>query len=195
MLEQLIAELPQLERKLHLPILDLCLPALKQQSPQQYQIFKRNMIILIRADQHVDIFEWALYRIVCHGLEPQRDSLSRYKLQQTQAACQLLISVMARAGHEDEKESRRAYAAAAKELDIASVGLLPEEKINLQILDKALEQLNLLRPLDKPRLLKAMAASINHDGQVTPTEAELFRAIADSLDCPIPPLLDGQTLV
>ncbi|WP_299979040.1 M48 family metallopeptidase [uncultured Pseudoteredinibacter sp.] len=194
-LEKILAELPRLDRKLHLPILDLCLPALKQQSPQQYQIFKRNMIILIRADKHVDIFEWALYRIVCHGLEPQRDILSRYKLKQTQAAGQLLLSVMARAGHEDENEALRAYAAAAKELDIAAVGLLPESQINLQMLDKALEQLNLLRPLDKPRLLKAMAASINHDGEVTATEAELFRAIADSLDCPIPPLLHGQKLV
>lgn len=194
-LEKILTELPRLDRKLHLPILDLCLPALKQQSPQQYQIFKRNMIILIRADKHVDIFEWALYRIVCHGLEPQRDILSRYKLKQTQAACQLLLSVMARAGHEDENEALRAYAAAAKELDISAVGLLPESQINLQMLDKALEQLNLLRPLDKPRLLKAMAASINHDGEVTATEAELFRAIADSLDCPIPPLLQGQKLV
>jgi len=194
-LEKILTELPRLDRKLHLPILDLCLPALKQQSPQQYQSFKRNMIILIRADEHVDIFEWALYRIVCHGLEPQRDILSRYKLKQTQAACQLLLSVMARAGHEDENEALRAYAAAAKELDIAAVGLLPESQINLQMLDKALEQLNLLRPLDKPRLLKAMAASINHDGEVTATEAELFRAIADSLDCPIPPLLQGQKLV
>ncbi|MBB6521382.1 M48 family metallopeptidase [Pseudoteredinibacter isoporae] len=194
-LEKILEELPRLDRHLHLPILDLCLPALKQQSPQQYQIFKRNMIILIRADKHVDIFEWALYRIVCHGLEPQRDSLSRYKLKQTQGACQLLISVMARAGHDDEQEALRAYSAAAKELDIPAVGLLPEAQINLQLLDKALEQLNLLRPLDKPRLLKAMAASINHDGEVTATEAELFRAIADSLDCPIPPLLKGQKLV
>lgn len=194
-LEKILEQLPRLGRQLHLPILDLCLPALKQQSPQQYQIFKRNMIILIRADKQVDIFEWALYRIVCHGLEPQRDSLSRYKLKQTQAACQLLMSVLARAGHDDENEALRAYSAAAKELDIPAVGLLPEAQINLQLLDKALEQLNALRPLDKPRLLKAMAASINHDGEVTATEAELFRAIADSLDCPIPPLLKGQKLV
>ncbi len=194
-LEKILEQLPRLDRQLHLPILDLCLPALKQQSPQQYQIFKRNMIILIRADKQVDIFEWALYRIVCHGLEPQRDSLSRYKLKQTQAACQLLVSVLARAGHNDENEALRAYSAAAKELDIPAVGLLPETQINLQLLDKALEQLNALRPLDKPRLLKAMAASINHDGEVTATEAELFRAIADSLDCPIPPLLKGQKLV
>lgn len=194
-LEKILEALPRIDRQLHLPILDLCLPALKQQSPQQYQIFKRNMIILIRADKHVDIFEWALYRIVCHGLESQRDTLSRYKLKQTQGACQLLISVMARAGHDDEQEALRAYTAAAKELDLPAVGLLPEAQINLQLLDKALEQLNLLRPLDKPRLLKAMAASINHDGEVTATEAELFRAIADSLDCPIPPLLKGQKLV
>ncbi|MCV6614884.1 MAG: M48 family metallopeptidase [Cellvibrionaceae bacterium] len=189
------AQLSQLPRRFHLPLLDLCLPALKQQSDQQYQIFKRNMIILIRADQAVDIFEWALYRIVCHGLEPRKDSLSRYKLAETQGACQLLISVMARAGHNNESEAIQAYNSAATEAGMPSMGLLPSGQINLQLLDKALEQLNRLRPLEKPRLLKAMAASINHDGKVTPTEAELFRAIADSLDCPIPPLLEGQRLV
>jgi len=193
--KQFEASLQTLPRPFYLPLLDLCLPALKQQSPQQYQIFKRNMIILIRADQQVDVFEWALYRIVSHGLEPHPDSLSRYKLKQTEHACQLLLSIMARTGHDNEGEALQAYSAAAKLVDIPTVGLLSSGQINLQLLDKALEQLNKLKPLDKPRLLKAMAASINHDGIVTPSEAELFRAIADSLDCPVPPLLQGQQLV
>lgn len=193
--KQFEASLKTLPRPFYLPLLDLCLPALKQQSPQQYQIFKRNMIILIRADQQVDVFEWALYRIVSHGLEPHPDSLSRYKLKQTEHACQLLLSIMARTGHDNEGEALQAYSAAAKLVDIPTVGLLSSAQINLQLLDKALEQLNKLKPLDKPRLLKAMAASINHDGIVTPSEAELFRAIADSLDCPVPPLLQGQQLV
>ena len=57
------------------------------------------------------------------------------------------------------------------------------------VADTALEQLNLTKPLQKPPLLKALSQCILNEGQVTTTEAELFRAIADSLDGPIPPLI------
>ena len=62
-------------------------------------------------------------------------------------------------------------------------------------LEKAIDKLNHLKPLQKPRLLKAMAACINADGVVTPEEAELLRAVGSLLDCPIPPLLPGQRFV
>jgi len=35
---------------------------------------------------------------------------------------------------------------------------------------------------------------ITADHEVTLEEAELFRAIADTLGCPVPPLLPGQAL-
>jgi len=41
-------------------------------------------------------------------------------------------------------------------------------------------------------LLKAMVTCINTDGKVTAEENELLRAVGSLLDCPIPPLLDGQ---
>jgi hypothetical protein len=34
-----------------------------------------------------------------------------------------------------------------------------------------------------------MARCIEHDGQISAEEAELMRAVADILDCPMPPLL------
>jgi hypothetical protein len=40
----------------------------------------------------------------------------------------------------------------------------------------------------KGRILAARAACIGADGKVTLEEGELLRAIADSLDCPVPPL-------
>jgi hypothetical protein len=33
-----------------------------------------------------------------------------------------------------------------------------------------------------------MMQTIESDGKITAAEAELFRAIADSLNCPVPPL-------
>ena len=65
----------------------------------------------------------------------------------------------------------------------------PEGTIDLIQLDAALRTIDLAsRPLKKQVLL-ACAAVIGADGRVTVEEGELLRAISDSIDCPMPPLL------
>jgi hypothetical protein len=44
-------------------------------------------------------------------------------------------------------------------------------------------------PSVKKRVLDACAVCIAVDGTVTVEEGELLRAVADALDCPMPPLL------
>jgi hypothetical protein len=46
----------------------------------------------------------------------------------------------------------------------------------------------------KQQLIGACARVIMFDREVTVDEAELLRAIADGLGCPMPPLLPGQSL-
>jgi len=45
-----------------------------------------------------------------------------------------------------------------------------------------------LKPLLKPRILKACAKIILADGETTRKGIELFRTISTNLDCPVPPL-------
>ncbi len=61
----------------------------------------------------------------------------------------------------------------------------------MKALDTALDELARLSPPLKFKVLKASAACINADNRITDTEAELFRAVADALGCPVPPLLPG----
>ncbi|MBW3598424.1 MAG: hypothetical protein KY475_14270, partial [Planctomycetes bacterium] len=58
----------------------------------------------------------------------------------------------------------------------------------LRAVDEALNKLASASPQIKKRVLAAATACVAADGQVTVNEGELLRAIADSLDCPIPPL-------
>ena len=71
---------------------------------------------------------------------------------------------------------------AKRELDDIDITLLVKNKLDLEKLNKALSDLAQLKPLVKPRLLKACAVCITADKQVSPVEAELFRAIAGTLD-------------
>jgi hypothetical protein len=70
----------------------------------------------------------------------------------------------------------------------AELQLLPKEAGGLAALDKAVDRLRNLKPLQKPRLLKALVRCVRSDGVVTSSEAELLRAIGAVLDCPVPPL-------
>ncbi len=44
---------------------------------------------------------------------------------------------------------------------------------------------------DQWNILLACGKAVVADGQVTEREAELLRAIADSLDCPVPPFVEA----
>jgi uncharacterized tellurite resistance protein B-like protein len=67
--------------------------------------------------------------------------------------------------------------------------LLAKDKLSFKIIDLALDQLVQLKPLDKEKLITACAAAVTADQHITPIEAELLRAIADTVDCPMPLLV------
>jgi class 3 adenylate cyclase len=68
-------------------------------------------------------------------------------------------------------------------------GLPPREECSLAEFDAALQTLNQSVPAIKRRNVVACAACILANQQVTVREAELLRAICDTLDCPLPPLV------
>ena len=62
-----------------------------------------------------------------------------------------------------------------------------EDARNLGELDAALARLAGLRPRVRRRVLAAVLACIQHDHHIELAEHELFRAIAATLGCPVPP--------
>ncbi|AOS98753.1 hypothetical protein AUP74_03388 [Microbulbifer aggregans] len=172
-----------------LPLLDLCIPALRELAPQQYQVFKRNLIKLLRSDRQVDLWEWALYRVLVHGIEgtPDGHRMSQRRDAQRDAA-RFLLAALAHAGHRDYLAANRAYGAGLEAMQRDKTPLPLASDITLPRLDKAIAIARALPPLEKPGLLKSLAACIAHDGILEAEEIELLRAVADSLDCPMPPL-------
>ena len=66
---------------------------------------------------------------------------------------------------------------------------MPKDASTLRAVDEALQKLSLTAPKLKRSIVRAVTATITHDGRVTAEEGDLLRAIADSLDVPVPPLL------
>jgi len=189
-----------LEEAVRLPLVDMLIPALRQLSPPQYDVFTANVTALIAADRKIDLFEWTLQRILLQHLAPGFEKVKaprvRYaSVDRVAGQCQVVLSALARAGGRSEPQAVEAFACGADALGVSGLALLTRERCGLAPLDEALFALSALAPLEKKRLLRACAVAVSADRRVTVSEGELLRAIADSLGCPMPPLLPGQSLV
>jgi hypothetical protein len=117
-----------------------------------------------------------------------------YALPPLAADCGVLLSAIAHAGHADATQAQSAFAGAADYLGRAGRTLipwLPPEQCELSHLDSALARLSQAVPQIKKNVLNACAQTVAADGIIQEREAELLRAIADALDCPVPPFVTG----
>ena len=175
-----------------LQLIDLCMPALRLLSAEQYRVFKSVLVKLIRADQKVALYEWALYRVIVSAIEggssrfTAPSNLPSLKYASRPAA--LLLSALAASAATSEQEKLAAFAAGKRVSGLRRIAYQAPETYQLRDLSLALRQLNRLKPLQKPKLLKSLCATAGYDDVFTPVEVELIRAVADCLDCPMPPI-------
>jgi Zn-dependent protease with chaperone function len=194
---KILPAVDRLEARVRLPLIDMAIPALRTLSYSQYRAFKDNVFALVAADQKLDLFEWSLQRILMHRVEPQFTPVEppkvRYKgLDQVRDAVQQLLSTLAHVGNVDHGQAFVAFDRAKTALYLPQLALLDKEQCSLTELDTAVDTLAQIAPRLKKQLLQAAAVCISADNEITIGEAELFRAIADTLDCPMPPFLPGQ---
>jgi Zn-dependent protease with chaperone function len=193
---RLTAQVAQLDVRARLPFVDMALPALRAMSEPQYREFIKCFHALVAADDRIALFEWTLHKILLRHLRPQfqptgRPQVAYYGLQRLGEPISVLLSALARAS---QGADETAFAAGASKVAEAVVKLLPAEESGLNRLNVALRELVKVAPRKRRQLVEACAATICADGRVTVKEAELLRAICDMLDCPLPPLLGGQTV-
>ena len=191
--------LPAIDRlgdELRLPLAELALPALRQLSESQFQAFRGNVMQLIGADQKTDLFEYALMRMLLRHLAPYFEKPKKRQRRirsgaQAAAASVQVVSTLVHIGQSEPKAARSAFALAMDALGPGgkTASLLAKEECGLQALDQALDLLATASPAIKKRVLHACSAAVAADGSLTVEEMESLRAVADALDCPMPPLL------
>ena len=191
---KLLAAVTALDIRFRLPLIDMALPSLHQLSDAQYQLFKKNLLFLMQADNRIDMFEWSLQKILFRHLDPvfgrPDKRVAKFgSLKAVKRHINVLISMLIYACVQDKIQIKEAFAAAEKELGLDNLVLLSRKQINIDNLDMAVDKLALLKPLMKPRLLKACLLVITRDQEYSPPEMELMRAIASVLDCPMPPYI------
>ncbi len=196
--ERLLPALDGLEVRFKLPLVRISLPALTRQSPAQYAQFTHNLQALIDCDQEINLFEYTLEKIVLRHLAPhygpaQKPVVQFYALQPLLPDCAVLLSALARAGQGEPAQVEQAFRTGAGQLKgtDGELQLLDFADCGIAQIDTALARLALAAPPIKKTVLEACAYTVAADGVIQTEEAELLRAIADTLDCPVPPFVEG----
>jgi Zn-dependent protease with chaperone function/uncharacterized tellurite resistance protein B-like protein len=186
-----------IKRVHYLSLIDLALSTLRQLSKPQYQLFKGNLKELVASDGKLSPFEWSLQKIIFHHLSEvfKRKGRGQQKepsLKRAKEAGTVLLSFLASATKQDGMTGQKAFAVGINELEWLDSRFLTGSEYTLDDLDHALDDLSRLKPRLKSSLIKGCVSVITADQHVSSEENELLRAIADTLDCPIPPLLGSS---
>jgi Zn-dependent protease with chaperone function len=207
------------QARLRLPLLNLALPALRTLETAEIAALIETSHLLIAADGKIALFEFMLVKAIeRHVAAPARNPGRLFMdVVRQQPYCRLpkpppasrrtlfrprflgaftqefsvLLSALARAGSASADETARAFAAATARIPKlrGKLQLLNTEACTIEAISAALDKLAQSSPAIRKVLLLAGTEAVAADGTVEPDEADLLRAVADSLDCPLPPLL------
>ncbi len=178
-----------------LALVEMAMPALKALSRAQYDRFVGNLVELVKMDQRISLPEWVLHRLLVQELTPHfegpRRVRSRYgRIEQVADEVTTVLSTLARFGQKNPEAGAAAFEAGMQMLNLRGSHLLTfDERAdeNFTRLNAALREVRKLKPLAKPKIIKACAATVTADGHVSGTEGALLQGIAAALDCPLPP--------
>jgi len=181
-----------------LPMVNLALGALKQLTAADFQNFSQTLQWLIQSDGKTELFEFVLQKIVLRNLDsqfngPQKSVIQFYSIKPLVPECAVLLSALANVSSDDATEIAKAFETGAPYLrapDDADLQLLSKENCGVNKIDAALNRLAQAVPVIKKNLIEACVHTVGADGVIVESEAELLRAISDTLDCPMPPFVN-----
>ena len=207
LVRELLVPLAGLAADTRLLLAQLALPALRQLPEAEQSAFSATCQALIEFDAHLSYFEFALQKMVLRHLaiaaDPTAVMTQIYSFNAVAAEIGVLLSALAWAGAmekgaetvgpvvADARAADAAFRDGADQLKLIAeqLSLLSPDACEFDRLDLALDKLSSASFPIKQRLLLACAQTVTHDNEVRDEEAELLRAFASSLGCPMPPLL------
>jgi Zn-dependent protease with chaperone function len=175
-----------------LPLLELAAPALRR-----LPLAERKAVIaiaekLVRIDGKVTLFEFVLLILLKKQLQPGAFSAEKViyrRFAPVLPEIRILLTLMSRIGAGNARQSEEAFKMAMRSFTSVGLAQAAETYCRLESMEGILNKLSGLSPLLKESLIGACADCVLHDGKISLPEAELLRAVAASLDCPMPPLV------
>jgi hypothetical protein len=195
----LLPEVKLLAARARLPLVNLALPALRLMSPPEFVQFSRALKWLVESDRQIDLFEFVLLKALQRHLAPhftptRPKAAQYYSAKALTSELEVLLSALAYIGSSDADAVARAFQAGVPHARAGDqpLRLLSRQDCGLDRIDAALNRLALAVPQIKKNVLEAAVQIVGADGVIQEREAELLRAVADTLECPIPPFVEVE---
>lgn len=187
----LLRQLQRGRKDWYLPLAELAMPTLRLMSDKQYQQFRESLEKLIKEDEKVSLFEFALEKMVIRRLDTtfadkKKPKVRHHNLKKLGGEVRVLLSSLAHAADKDSEMAWQTGIKPIKDLLPGELDLLPQEKCDLESLDKALMEFAASSNSVKKYVLTAAIHTITADQKISLEEREMLRAVSETIDCPIP---------
>ena len=189
---ELILAVERIGARGRLPLLDIVLPELKELPSDARSRFLGTVKALIKVDKRFTLFEFVLATILTNHLADDAGKADRIKYDKADPVLdeiRVLMTVLARVGADSPAAASQAFAQVMRYFTNQTLTPADKAEFTPERLSEVLTKLSLLSPLVKQTVIAACTDCVLHDGKVMPAEAELLRATALTLDCPMPPLI------
>lgn len=185
---KMIADLP---KTAYLPLVDIALLAFKANSVDERRRVYHNIQQLISLGKE-NLFEFALLALISNSVEEKPSMIKYNDFNPVINEVSILIWALVKNNQLDKDPQHVLFDKLMQNFTNKKVqppALSTEEPLQFQTI---LSKLNQLSPKCKERLIDACLDCITKDNVVNLTEAEMIRAIAASINCPIPPIVATQ---
>jgi Zn-dependent protease with chaperone function len=184
-------EITALNPRLHLPLLDLTLPVLRQCSIEERQRLFKCLSGLAEVDEE-SLLALPVYSILQHHLQSSSDLTEEYAtLEPIWNDCLLVFSLVAQTGQKSEEAATYTFRSGLDRLPGAREQKFPDAlpAFNFSSLQQSFDRLGKASTKLKMAIANACFSMVVLDDRVTQPEANLLWAIAVTLDRPLPPFL------
>ena len=205
---ELLPHIEALKLIFRLPVMEMIQGSLANLSPQQYSNFRGTVVGLVDLDNKTSLFEFVIrHHLLMHldrRFEVQRPPRVQFtKASQLPRDFELMLSAFASASitgsvlEDTEPDHEQVLQAYRLAMQVGGFGDAAESAAELRSwevaqLEQCMTRLHRASPEVKKQFLHAAATLITFDHEITIVEAEFFRAVAESLDCPVPLLAVGR---
>ena len=180
-----------LDRRLRLPIIDIALPQIKQLSSDKRQSFVNTVEAVLKADNRYTLNEYIIFTIIHQYLSDKsgRADVVRYhSFKSLKDELRLLMSMMVLCSGQNQQRKSNMYRRATRVFINEELSLY-EEAVKPSEISDALEKIRKSSMPLRKIFIEVCVDMVMDDGIIMPAEAELLRAICESIDCPMPLLV------
>ncbi len=166
--------------------IDASLPQLRQMTPDQGRLAITTIEQLIAADGQIDLFEFMLQQVCKRHIEVgiglRNPPTIRFKhISQIEIGLANLLTIFSACTNDAD-----ALKPALEEYALHTSRELPTVEMDFGRAAQDLELMDASTPIVKKQILRLCWLTANQDGEINENEAELLRAVAESLGCALP---------